>query len=626
MSILEARVPRHLAAIVAADVAGYSRLMGADEEGTFRHLSERRQEMDGLIQQYGGRIANTAGDSVIAEFPSVVAAVECAIAIQKSHAQANLELPANQRIAFRIGIHLGDVMVKDGDLFGDGVNIAARLEQLAEPGGIALTSRVKEEIAGKVAVKTENLGTHDLKNIAKPVGVWRVQLAPDLGWRGHPVARLRRLKSRLLRYVRIFVRRRPAFTVTAVAALVGAAIAAFVIRSNPNAPAIYELRPFTVSADGEAAKQLAGALTNRLIDGLGSVPYVRLLVSNADATKSSSGSAKYSISGSVSPSTTTTRVDAHIVEAVTGHVIMATNFVGPLRPSDEMQDEILGAIGDDLSVGINKLRYNTGAETPDSQRALRLAEEARTRIDLRAEPARAVALFEDATRLSPESLDIAGWYANALAAIASDQPQNSERRNSYLAKAKALLEARKSEVPYHRLLIYAQCQLSNYEGNPEAALAACNQALRISPWSARVYKEIGTAYMQFGQLDRSLAAFMQAERFDHRHSVRAIWEIKAGIATLLLARNREAADWLQRAASVNDQDPWVLGLSAVAFNRLGYQARAASQISALKLLTKEKSTKEAVSNIRDLYNFTDRALNAKLDLVIHEFENLYDLK
>ena len=277
MSISQVRIPRRLAAIVAADVEGYSRLMGADDEGTLRLLSDRRQEMDNLIEQYGGRIANTAGDSVIAEFPSVVAALECAIAIQKSHVQANAELPQNQRIAFRIGIHLGDVLVKDGDLFGDGVNIAARLEQLAEPGGIALSSRVKEEIAGKLTIKTENLGTHDLKNIAKPIGVWRVQLDPDVGPRGRPVARLLRLKNRLLRHVRVFARRRRAWTITAIAALAAAAASAYVLNLNPNAPTTYELKPLIALANREAVGPLAKALTLRLIDGLGTIPNVRLL-------------------------------------------------------------------------------------------------------------------------------------------------------------------------------------------------------------------------------------------------------------------------------------------------------------------------------------------------------------
>src|SRR4051812_28949060 len=135
----EHRVERRLAAIFAADVAGYSRLMSHDEVGTLRTLTAHRQIMDRLIAEHGGRIANTAGDSVLAEFPSVVDAVQCSMAAQEALAKANQETPEERRVRFRIGVHVGDVMVQGGDLLGDGINIAARLESLAEPGGICIS-------------------------------------------------------------------------------------------------------------------------------------------------------------------------------------------------------------------------------------------------------------------------------------------------------------------------------------------------------------------------------------------------------------------------------------------------------------------------------------------------------
>jgi class 3 adenylate cyclase len=625
VSISEARIPRRLAAIIAADVAGYSRLMGVDEDGTFRRLSERREVMDSLIEQYGGRIANAAGDSVIAEFPSVVAALECAIGVQRAHAQLNAALASNQRVAFRIGVHLGDVLVKDGDLFGDGVNIAARLEQLAEPGGIAISARVKEEITGKLSVRAENLGLHDLKNIVKPVGVWRVLWEPEAVQRGSLAARLHRLKSKILRHGRVFMRRRRAPAIALAAALGAAAGTAYFIRTQiADALVTYEVKPFAVVAESENAKPLANMLTMRLTDGLGTIPNVRLLPADSQTAPASSRNAKYSISGSLSPGLSSTRVDARIVDTATGQVIAASNFVAPSRPLDEMQDEILGAIGDDLSVEINKLRYDDGVQTPDRQRALRLAEEARTRVDLRTEPTRAIGLYDEATRLWPNNLDIAGWYANALVAMASFQTLSSGSREAYLTKAKAVLEAKKSEVPFHRLLIYAECQLDNYDGHPEAALAACDQTLKLSPWSARAHKEIGTAYMQMGQLERSLAEFDHAERLDRRHAVRTTWEIKAGIACLLMDRDQCAADWFDRAATVSTRNPWVFGLSAVAHHRLGNLPATKSAITALRSLPKEDSTKEAVRNVLQFYQFTDQSLNAKLSSIVQEFEGLFD--
>jgi Flp pilus assembly protein TadD len=390
-----------------------------------------------------------------------------------------------------------------------------------------------------------------------------------------------------------------------------------------NGPTLFEFRPFTALTDEQSAKQLADALTNQLVDGLGRLPNVRLLVASGEGNAAPSQT-KYSINGTISTGPTSSRVDARIVEISTGQIITTTSFVAPLRPLDEMEDEMLGGIGDDLSVGINKLRYTKGTETPESQRALRLAEEARTRIDLRTEPARAIVLFEEASSLSPDSLDIAGWYANALVAIATAKPPNSDERKSYLQRASAILELRKSEVPYHRLLIYAQCQLSNYEGNPEAALAACDQALRVSPWSARAHKEVGTAYMQLGQLDRALRSFNQAERLDHRHSVRSTWEIKAGIACLILDRYQEASDWFRRAAVISKDDPWIFGLSAVAYRRLGNVIGAREAIYALKNLTKEDSTKDSVRSVLNFYHFSNNNLNKKLHSIIDEFEELFD--
>jgi adenylate cyclase len=168
---------RKLVAILAADVEGYSRLMGIDEEGTLAILSAHRTIADALIAQHGGRICGTAGDSVLAEFASVFAAVQCAVEIQRALAEANRTLPEERRMWFRMGINVGDVMVKDGDIFGDGVNIAARLEGLAESGGICISRGVYDHIRRKLPYGFEDLGEQSVKNIAQPIRVFR--LLPD---------------------------------------------------------------------------------------------------------------------------------------------------------------------------------------------------------------------------------------------------------------------------------------------------------------------------------------------------------------------------------------------------------------------------------------------------------------
>src|SRR6201988_5224298 len=163
------RVGRRLAAIVAADVAGYSRLMGLDEVGTARTLREHRKVTDAIGGKHGGRLVKSTGDGVLLEFSSVVDAVECAVAVQAVMAVRNEGLPADSQMLLRIGINLGDILIEGEDILGDGVNVAARLEGIAEPGGICISSSAYEQVRGKVPVKFTDLGEQMLKNTARPV-------------------------------------------------------------------------------------------------------------------------------------------------------------------------------------------------------------------------------------------------------------------------------------------------------------------------------------------------------------------------------------------------------------------------------------------------------------------------
>ena len=168
---------RRLAAILAADVAGYSRLMGADEEGTLGALKAIRRELgDPKVKEHRGRIVKTTGDGLLIEFASVVDAVRCAVEVQQGMTERNTEVPEEKRIEFRIGINLGDIIRDGRDIFGDGVNVAARLEALAEPGGICVSRVVYDQVRDKLDVAFEDLGEQQVKNIARPVHVWRVRL------------------------------------------------------------------------------------------------------------------------------------------------------------------------------------------------------------------------------------------------------------------------------------------------------------------------------------------------------------------------------------------------------------------------------------------------------------------
>src|SRR5438132_13289340 len=182
----QARVERRLATILAADVVGYSRLIEGDEEGTLRRLKSLRAEVIDLkIAEHRGRIVKTTGDGLLVEFASVVDALRCAAEVQAAMAESNASLPPDSRFEFRIGIHQGDIVVENGDIFGDGVNVAARLEGLAEPGGICISARVQEDAAGRLDLAFEDMGEQALKNIARPVRVYRVR--PEYPLRGPPL-------------------------------------------------------------------------------------------------------------------------------------------------------------------------------------------------------------------------------------------------------------------------------------------------------------------------------------------------------------------------------------------------------------------------------------------------------
>jgi class 3 adenylate cyclase len=178
------RVERRLSAVVAADVAGYSRLMGLDEVGTARTLREHRAVTDGLVAKHGGRLVKTTGDGVLLEFPSVVDAVECAVAVQAVMDQRNEGVPVDRRMLFRIGINLGDILIEGDDILGDGVNIAARLEGIAEPGSICISSSAYDQVRGKVEVEFADLGEQRLKNIDRPVRVYTAKSRGHVGMVG----------------------------------------------------------------------------------------------------------------------------------------------------------------------------------------------------------------------------------------------------------------------------------------------------------------------------------------------------------------------------------------------------------------------------------------------------------
>jgi len=307
------RVERRLAAILAADVAGYSRLMGADEEDTLARLKAHRRELiDPKIGEHRGRIVKTTGDGILIEFPSVVEAISCAVAVQREMAERNAGTSQHRRIAFRIGVNLGDIIVEDGDIHGDGVNIAARLEGIAEPGGICISEDAFRQVRGKVDAEFDDLGEHSLKNITRPLRVFCVRpaSAADRPVTGLPL---------------------------------------------PDKPSLAVLPFQNLSGDPEQ-EYFADGMVEEIITALSRIRWLFVIARNSSFTyKGRSVDVKqvgrelgvrYVLEGSVRKAGNRVRITTQLVEAGTGVHVWAERYDRPLDDVFALQDEIaLSAVG-----------------------------------------------------------------------------------------------------------------------------------------------------------------------------------------------------------------------------------------------------------------------------------------
>ena len=303
------KVPRRLAAILAADIAGYSALMGADEARTVRDLKEHQAVVLPMIKEHGGRVIDTAGDGILAEFGSVVNAIECAVAFQRTMAQRNADVEETRRMRFRIGINQGDIVFDDSRVYGDGVNVAARLENLAEPGGICISRRVYEDISGKMKLAFVDLGEQQLKNITQPVRVYRI--SGDLLAATQAIAR-------------------PALVL-------------------PDKPSIAVLPFKNLSGDPEQ-EYFADGMVEDITTGLSRIRWLFVIARDSSfAYKGKSEDVKqvgrelgvrYLLEGSVRKSANRVRIAGQLIDASTGAHLWADRFDGALEDIFELQDQV----------------------------------------------------------------------------------------------------------------------------------------------------------------------------------------------------------------------------------------------------------------------------------------------
>jgi adenylate cyclase len=553
---------RKLAAILSADVEGYSRLMDDDEEATVRTLTTYRNAINDLVQQYRGRIIDTPGDNILAEFTSVVDAVNGAVEIQRDLAERNAELPENRRMQFRIGVNLGDVIEEEGRIYGDGVNIAARLEAMAEAGGICVSGRAYDQVANKLGLEYENLGEHQVKNITTPIRVFRVLSFP--GAAAHRVVRAKKTLKRKWRKI--------AFGLAAVlfVAIAAAAIWNFYLRPSavevasvermayplPDKPSIAVL-PFENMSEEPAQDYFGDGLTEQIISTLSKLR--GLFVISRSSTFTYKGKPvtvqkvaedlgiKYVLEGSVKRTADRIRITAQLIDATTGHHIWSERYDREPKDIFAIQDDITMEITKALRIELidgeqariwgkhetNDLQafekvlqgflYLTNGNKEDNVRAHQLYEEA---IDLDPEYARAhVGLgfthFFDArfgwVESRTDSIKMAFKYSQK--AIELDDTLDpahyllacvylvTRQYEKAIAEAKRAVDLNPNGADAHQVL----GALLGASGNWADSIVFVKKAIRLNPFPTVYYFHwLGRAYFMTEQYDEAIATCKKA--------------------------------------------------------------------------------------------------------------------
>jgi adenylate cyclase len=598
----EDRPKRKLSAILSADAKGYSRLMGEDDVGTVRTITTYREVMASLIRQYGGRVVDSPGDNLLAEFGSVVDAVQCAVEIQQALKAKNAELPRNRRMEFRIGINLGDVIEEGEGIYGDGVNIAARIEGLAEAGGICISNIAFDQVKRKLELKYTYLGEHSVKNIDEPVRVYRVLTEPEAAGRVDVDQVTKPWKWRWA-----------ALAVVAVIILGVAALSIWKYRLRaprvepasvekmafalPDKPSIAVL-PFDNMSDDAEQEYLADGITENITTALSYIPDMFVIARNSTFTYkgkpvkvqqvSEELGVRYVLEGSVQRAGDRVRVTAQLVDATTGHHLWAGRYDRDIRDLFALQDEITQKISIELQV---ELIHGEGARWGRSTPSLEAWEYGVKATSLfqrftKENNAKARALFERAIQRDPEyafawtmlawthwidanfgfsespteSFERAVELAEKAVALDDDQPGiHSLLGGIHLFQRqyeKAIAEGQRSVVlgpndaTSHVLLAHTMYNVGRFED----AITLAKKAMRLAPYYPAWYLSIlAQSYRMAGRYEEALAAYNQLLDRSRNGEVQPIWA-HLGLAGsyMELGREREAQ---VHAAEVMKIDP-----------------------------------------------------------------------
>ena len=526
-------VKRKLAAILSADVKGYSLLMGEDEEGTIRTLNTYKEVMSNFIQQQRGRVVDAPGDNVLADFGSVVDAVRCAVDIQKELKTRNAELPENRRMEFRIGVNLGDV-VEDGEqILGDGVNIAARLESLSEAGGICISGTAYDQIKNKLTLGYEYHGKHTVKNISEPVRVYRILTEPKAL---SPMSRWKRVG---LNY---WKRINPIFKVLIALVVAANVVWQFYPHLRPSRPSVEEaskekmalslpdkpsiaVLPFVNMSGDPKQEFFSDGITEDIITALSKVPMLFVIARNSTFTyKGKSVNVKqiseelgvqYVLEGSIQRSANRVRITAQLIDALTGHHIWAERYDRDLKDIFALQDEvtrnILMAMRVKITEGEQAMHRDKGIRNLNCYLKFLEGINYSNRFDIEGNNL-ARRMGEEALLMCPESSSayellafthtMDYWFGSAKS------PRESIQKAIELAQKAVALDDAYAQP--HGLLSFLYSIKREYE----KALAEGERAVALDPNGADVYAWYGMSLTFAGRPEEAIPVFQKAIRLN----------------------------------------------------------------------------------------------------------------
>jgi adenylate cyclase len=541
---------RRLAAILAADVAGYSRLMGEDEEGTHERLKAHFRELvDPKIEEHRGRTVKNTGDGLLAEFPSVVDAVRCAVEVQRGMIDREPDVPEERRIRFRIGVNLGDVIVEEHDIFGDGVNVAARLEALAEPGGICVSRMVRDQIRDKLPYPFEDMGEQSVKNIARPVRVYRVH-DTDTG------------------------------------AKISIARAASVL-PLPDKPSIAVLSFTNMSSDPEQ-EFLADGIAEDVITALSRYSSLFVIARNSSFTYKGQAfdvkrvgrelGVRYVLEGSLRKAGDRIRVTAQLVEAETGKHIWAERYDRDLADIFAVQDEITEAVTIAVAPAIADAELHRAMRKPPGsldawaayQRGLWHLSKYTSADDVIAEK-----FFLQATDLDPAFSGGYGGLAMAQGQAADlHAPGRPETMSSIEALVRKAIALDGADADARSLLSNALWRRADYDG----ARAEAERALAMTPNLASAHDMFGATLIFSGRPEEGVAALERSIRLDPRDPRSAHRLNRLAVGLYFSGEYVAAVEVAQRAIRLYPNFPLSYRWLAAALGQLGRTEEAGTAL------------------------------------------------